>query len=147
MIPNVETATQYADEGRIEDWIMDYLNMPEWQNTGLSEAIQDRKGLWVGPVEVETNGLRRSAGPEDQGLHPHIVWHYDPEVWESEVSSIEGSITDNLLLPPLIIRCEQGIFGIQDGNRRYEAIKRKGMMTCWVLIEYDNTEDKNRYPI
>ncbi len=129
---NVATARQYAQEGRIEDWLHAYLNTPAWANPTLSRIIQHQKLLWVGPIEVELSQLVRCCGPE-----AHMRYPQPPEEWEESIAAIVSSLDVPSALPPLIVRPAQGVFNIPDGNHRHEAMRRKGWRTGWALLWCD----------
>lgn len=135
MIFSVASARQYAHEGRIDEWLHDYLNQEAWANTTLSSIIQYQKPLWIGPIEVELTQLVRCAGPEESMRYPQ-----NPQAWEKSIQAITESLTEASALPPLLVRPIGGVFSIPDGNHRHEAMRRKGWRTGWALLWCDREE-------
>lgn len=129
------TAQQYASSNQLEDWIHAYLSTGEWSNMGLSNGLKLQKRWWMGPVEVPLESLIRCGGPE-----PHLEYRMNPADWERRVTAIATTLDDVKDLPPLIVQYRSGEYSIRDGNHRHEAIKRKGWLTCWVLIWYDDPD-------
>jgi hypothetical protein len=118
---NLETARQYAQQGRIEDWVKDYLNRDEpGKNKELWDAMDRRNGSWSEPVEVSLSALIR-------------CWGEDAEK-QSRIK--ESNITPENI-PPLLVRPDvnnPGMFIIDDGGHRWEKL-RKSYEKCWVLVE------------
>lgn len=132
----VKTAQMYAQANRLEEWIHTYLNSGYWANLGLSEGLRRQQRWWLGPLEVPLSDLVRACGPE-----MHMEYRVDPAQWETRITTFARGIHDPLNLPPLIVQYRQGVLSIRDGNHRYEALRRQGHSTCWVLIWYDYEED------
>ena len=132
LLYNLATARQYAQEGRIDEWIQDYLNTPAWANPALAAIIQHQKPFWIGPIEVELSQLVRCCGPEEHLRYPQLLAE-----WEESIAAIATGLEDPAALPPLLVRPVHGVFGIPDGNHRQEAMRRKGWHTGWVLLWCD----------
>ena len=47
--------------------------------------------------------------------------------------------------PPLLAEYQDGRLLLQDGNHRYEALVRAGETHAWVLVWFDNPEDRDAY--
>jgi hypothetical protein len=136
MIFSVATARQYAHEGRLDEWLHAYLNIPAWANPRLSQIIRHQRPLWVGPIEVGLSQLVRCCGPEE-GMR----FRKDVADWERDIAAILDGLHDPHDLPPLIVRPQiGGVFGLADGNHRHEAMRRKQWHTGWALIWCDRDE-------
>lgn len=62
---DLESARQAAEDGRIGDWVDDYLRSGAWANLGLADGLGSQARFWVGPVRVPLDGMRRGCGPEE----------------------------------------------------------------------------------
>ena len=129
MIYNLETARQYAAEGRTSSWVQQYLRREPNGNLALAAALGSRDWIWTGPIEVELSLVRRTLGPET-GM-PNCE---DELVWEARIAELVRGIQNVRELPPLILRGDAGQLTITDGNHRSEALRRLGFSSCWALV-------------
>ena len=86
---DVPTAQQYAEEGRLEEWIQAYLNAGYWANRGLSEGLKLQQRWWRGPTEIGLSELSRCCGPE-----PDMSFRMDDDAWETRVATLAQRMTD-----------------------------------------------------
>jgi hypothetical protein len=129
-------AQHYARIGQLEAWIAAYLSTGYWANLGLAQGLRRQRRWWRGPILSAVDELIRVCGPE-----PEMEYIEDAEVWEQTVTRIQHSITDPLLVPPLIVEYRQGTLSVRDGCHRLEAFRRLGWEHCWIVIWYNNEED------
>lgn len=57
------TALQFAEEGKIEEWIHLFLNC-ESNNVPFSEGLRLEKRFFIPPVKMPLNQFTRCCGPE-----------------------------------------------------------------------------------
>jgi hypothetical protein len=138
MLPGFDTpsAQRYASEGRIEEWVHQYLTTGSWANPGFSEGLKKQKRWWHGPVEVPLASLARCVGPV-----PGMEFQVSHEYWYNRTRKMAESLSDPLALPPLIVEYREGELSIRDGNTRYGAMKIKDWKTCWVIFWYNSKSD------
>lgn len=139
---DVPSALQFAQDGRLEEWIHAYLNSGSWANPGLSERLRLQKRWWRGPVEVRLDDLQRACGPEED-----MEYRMEPSGWQERTQRLAQSFTDLLHIPPMIVEYRSGILCIRDGNHRHEAIRLKGWDTCWVIIWYNSEVDYQAHKV
>lgn len=133
---NVATAKQYAQEGRLEEWVHACLNNEPGSNPGLSQGWSLQKRWWRGPLEVRLDHLQRCCGPEEG-----MEYRMELAAWQERTQRLSQSFTDLKNIPPLIVEYRAGLLSIRDGNHRYEAMSLKGWDTCWVLIWYNSAAE------
>lgn len=133
---NLLTAHQYAQEGRISDWIDIYLRTGEWMNLGLADGLHLAPRYWLGPVYVPMAMLERVCGPE-----PHMEYRQPKAGWEKRVGHIVDTFISLEDVPPLIVMFDEGRYTIRDGNHRYEAIHRLKYGDVWVFIWSNTPQD------
>ncbi len=124
------SARHAAAEGRLQEWILAYLEVPEWANPGLARRVRAYATVWEGPILVSLSDRVRIAGPGAGYRFPQ-----DPEAWEAGVSRIVADGLNAERLPPLILwRNEDGGLNVADGNHRMDALARVGITEAWALV-------------
>lgn len=134
----LHSALQASQEGSLEPWIQSYLRTGDWMNPGLADGLLLAPRWWKGPLEVETATLKRCCGPE-----PDMEYRINSEAWEEKVHRIQNSLIKPEDLPPLIVEYRPPLALIRDGSHRFEALSRKGMATCWIVVWHNSEEDFN----
>ena len=134
---NLESAKFYAHEGRTEQWLREHLTEGSAPNARLWEKIESRRGVWIGPVEVRLETLRRSFGSASEARQ--YDWINPPgeadDEWDRRVEALCALGPAVLGLAPLIVRYVGNVFVVTDGGHRHEALRRMDFVTCWALIE------------
>jgi len=136
----VTVAQSYAREGRIEEWIHNYLTTGTWSNLGLSVGLKKQARYWVGPLEIALSDISRCCGPEQ-----NMEYHVDPMLWKIKTTELAASMVNPEELPPLIVQYTPSALSIRDGNHRYEALRLRGFVKCWCLIWYDSEQDRIKH--
>lgn len=135
----LSTAREYAEDGRIEEWVHTYLNSGDWANLSLSIGLRRQHRWWLGPVEMPLDLLVRAAGPE---LNMEYV--FAPDHWDKRVNQIVDTLKQPSDLPPLIAEYRRGTYSLRDGSHRHEALRRRGYDAAWVIIWYNTAEEYER---
>ena len=128
-----------SDE-RLARWVGDFLASRGSDNATLAAALAQQPHWWLGPVSVPIDDLVRLAGPEDDALCP-----VEPEEWEDDVDSIKSSVEEGWEPPPLLAQYADGQLLLQDGNHRYEALRRAGESHAWVLVWFDDPQTREQF--
>jgi hypothetical protein len=121
-------------------WVGDFLASPGSDNEILAAALAQREHWWVGPIRVRLDELVRLAGPEDDALV-----HIDEARWENDVGDMEGSLEEGWEPPPLLAEFQDGRLLLQDGNHRFEALVRADEAEAWVLIFFDDPDERDAF--
>jgi hypothetical protein len=137
---DLASARQAAEHDETALWVGDFLASRGSDNTVLAAALAQREHWWLGPISLPLDALIRLAGPEDDALVPVA----DKE-WEHDVSEMEESVEDGWEPPPLLAEFQNGRLLLQDGNHRYEALVRAGASHAWVLIYFDNPDEREAF--
>lgn len=82
--------------------------------------------------------LVRLAGPEDDALVP-----VEDGEWREDVEQMEDSLEAGWEPPPLLAEYQNGRLLLQDGNHRYEAMRRSGETQAWVLVYFASEAERN----
>lgn len=136
---SLTSARAAAANGTVALWVGDFLASRGSDNSVLAAALAQREHWWVGPIEVPLGRLERLAGPDD------VLVPIEPAEWEDDVADMEASIEDGWEPPPLLAEHQDGRLLLQDGNHRYEALRREGADAAWVLIYFDDPVARDRF--
>lgn len=133
-------ARRAAAAGETARWVGDFLASKGSDNAILAAALALRPHWWLGPIELPIDDLIRLAGPEDDALVP-----IDEQEWESDIRSMTESVESGWEPPPLLAEFQAGRILLQDGNHRYEALARDGAASAWVLVYFDDEDERDSF--
>ena len=127
---SVTSARLAFAEHRLQDWIEQYLQVPDWANPGLLRRVRKFSVEWPAPELVVLDRFDLIAGPGQDFRFPK-----DPEVWEREVAAIVARGISVESIPPLIgwVK-EDGRLNLADGNHRVAAAERVGIGQLWAVV-------------
>ena len=138
-LAGAQAAADVGDE-EVARWVGEFLASRGSNNAALAAALAQEPHWWYGPVLLPLANLERLAGPE-----PDVLCTEDPAVWEDEVEGIEEQLDDGWEPPPLLAEWRDGRLLLQDGNHRYEALRRTGEEKAWVLIWFDDPKTRAEF--
>jgi hypothetical protein len=133
---DLASAFAAADADALPHWVGEFLASRGSDNATLAAALALREHWWLGPLRLPLDLLVPLAGPDDDALCP-----VDAEEWEEDVGTMEDSIEEGWEPAPLLAQFDRGDLLLQDGNHRYEALRRSGETHAWVLLWFDDPED------
>lgn len=131
----LQSALQYGAEGRIEDWVHEFLR-GAGHNPFLSYIMSLEKRYFTPPVLVRLETFRRNCGPEEGMKYPTKQAGF-----EFIVQNMMAAMTFGWDMPPLIIGYEKEAFDLSDGNHRLEALKRLHLPYYFVIFWASTQED------
>jgi hypothetical protein len=137
---DLASAFAAAEDDELARWVGDFLASRGSDNATLAAALATREHWWLGPLRLPLDLLVPLAGPDDDALCP-----VEPEEWEDDVGSMESSIESGWEPAPLLAQYDRRKLLLQDGNHRYEALKRSGETHAWVLLWFDDPEDRRAF--
>jgi hypothetical protein len=129
---SLASAQEAAAEGRIAQWVGEFLASRGSDNAALAAGLAEREHEWWGPALVPIDRLERLAGPERDALVPIAR-----DEWEDDVETMEHAIEEGWEPPPLIAERQGDRLLLQDGNHRYEALVREGAREAWAIVYSD----------
>jgi hypothetical protein len=130
---SLASAREAAGDGRLAQWVGDFLASPGSNNAVLAAALAQRRHRWFGPVQVPVDELVRLAGSEDDALVT-----VDEEVWDDDVAGMEDGLDRGWEPPPLLAEWRHAELLLQDGNHRFDALVRAGASAVWVVVYSDD---------
>ncbi|HEX2849521.1 MAG TPA: ParB N-terminal domain-containing protein [Acidimicrobiales bacterium] len=139
---SLATAFDAADHDRVATWVGDFLASRGSDNAVLAAALAQEPHWWAGPVRVPLDDLVPMAGPEEEG-----ILHVEPDDWEHDVGEMEESIEEGWEPPPLIAEHREDGLHLQDGNHRFEALRRAGESHAWVIVWFDDEAARDRWAV
>ena len=139
-----ESAMQFAENGRIEEWIHLYL-LSDGDNKPFSDGLKLADRYYIGPVKMPLSLFTRCCGPEE-----NMKWRVNKEWFEIKVTRIAEAIGSGRDMPPLIVNFADHGFELNDGNHRFEAFSRLGIkehyVIFWITDKEDYEEFMSEYP-
>ena len=122
----------------LESWIQEYLRSGEWANLGLADGLLLAHRWWRGPIKMRLSSLSRCCGPESDMQFQTSLKH-----WENKLNLLQTSFTSEESFPPIIAECFEGRSIIRDGSHRFEAFRRLGLQSIWVIFWYNSEDEYN----
>jgi hypothetical protein len=82
------SAKRAAVEGRLAEWVIDFLSSPGSSNPELAAALAMKGTIYLGPIRFALDRLTPMAGPDGDDVIVPVA----KEDWESDVEGMELSI-------------------------------------------------------
>ena len=137
---SVASAREAAQEGRLGEWVRQFLGSPGSDNAPLAQRLSEELGWWAGPVQSPLDQLQRLAGPPGDP----VLCPVDEEYWDQRVEAMDRLAEEGRELPPVIVAWRGDGFVLEDGNHRVEGVRRAGRRTTWAVVGFAKQEDRDR---
>jgi len=138
---SLASAQRAADEGTLSQWVVGFLASPGSDNAELAAALALSGATYLGPVAFELDRLTPMAGPDED----RVVVPIPEKVWESDVEAMEHSFEEGWRPPPLLVSHRDGRYYLEDGNHRYETLRRSGATHAWAILLFADEAERDRY--
>ena len=138
---SLASARDAAEAGRLAQWVVDFFASPGSDNAKLAAAVTFKEATYFGPVQFELDRLTPMAGPEGD----EVVVPIAEEDWESDVREMSDSVEDEWEPPPLLVSRRKGKYLLEDGNHRYETLRRSGATHAWVISLFTDEAERGRF--
>ena len=138
---SLASAQRAADEGRLADWVVDFLASPGSDNAPLAAALAFGGATYLGPIRFRLDRITPMAGPDKN----EVVVPVAPVDWESDVESMEHSIEHGWHPPPLLVSHRDGRYYLEDGNHRYETLRRSGADNAWTILLFADEAERDQF--
>ena len=138
---SLASARRATDEGRLAEWVLDFLTSPGSDNAPLAAALAFRGAAFLGPIRFELSRLTPMAGPDED----RVVVPVAEEDWESDVEAMEHSIEHGWHPPPLLVSHRDGKYFLEDGNHRYETLRRSGRTHAWAILVFADEAERELF--
>jgi len=123
------SAIAFAQAGRLEEWMHLFL-CNEGGNREFSDGLKLQPRIYHAPRMMDLRLFERCCGPED-GLKHQI----SASGFRKNVKAIMKKFkAGNWDMPPLIINFVNGKYELNDGNHRFEALRKLGVHEYWTII-------------
>jgi hypothetical protein len=133
----VASARRAAERGDLADWVTSFLASPGSDNEALAAAFAFDRAVYLGPVLFALDQLTPLAGPDPD----EVVVPIDEDEWEDDIDSMAEEVEEGWEPPPLLVSHRDGQFLLEDGNHRYETLRRAHEPRAWaILVFHDETE-------
>ena len=138
---SLTSALRAADEGRLAEWVVDFLSSQGSSNPELAAALAMKGTIYLGPIRFALDRITPMAGPDGD----EVVVPVAKEVWESDVEDMEHSIEDGWQPPPLLVSHHDGEYFLEDGNHRCETLRRTGATFAWTILLFADEVVRDRF--
>lgn len=126
-------ALQAAQTGSIEAWVQDYLRGPG-NNTPFADGLLKQQRWWIGPAAVPASELTRIVGPELGMPWPAPVLQF-----EARLAGLAAHMASTASgMPVLMANGDEATLPLNDGNHRYEVLRRGGQQQMWTLVWFSD---------
>jgi hypothetical protein len=116
----------------------------EGDNIPFSDGLKLEKRYYFGPVKFKLDMFERCCGPE-----PDKKYVVGRDAFERHVAELQKRFDKGWDMPPLIVNYDSEGFELNDGNHRYEALKRSGIneyyFIVWTTTESDAADFNRKY--
>lgn len=127
---SVESASRAAEADRLAEWVLRFLSSPGSDNEVLAAELALDGATFLGPVRLALSDLRPLAGPETSAAGIRVP----VQMWNDEVDEMDESLAGGWDPPPILVSYRDGAFAIEDGNHRFDALRRTGATHTWAVI-------------
>jgi len=138
---SLASAQYAADAGRLAEWVVNFLASPGSSNPALAASLAMSGATYLGPMRFALERLTPMAGPDRDEVAVPVV----EEVWESDVGAMEHSIEQGRHPPPLLVSHHDGKYFLEDGNHRYETLRRTGATHAWIVLLFAGEVERDRF--
>jgi putative hydrolase of the HAD superfamily len=128
-------------DGAMARWVGDFLASRGSDNATLASGLAQSPHWWAGPLRVRLDDLVTLAGPEGDDVLCTVA----PEDWERDVEHMEEHLDEGWEPPPLVAQFDDGRLLLQDGNHRYDAMRRAGERDAWVIVWFDSPDARDAF--
>jgi hypothetical protein len=126
------SAQRAQSEGRLAEWVLDFLKSPGSDNEPLAADLAFSNAAYLGPIQFKLDQLTPMAGPDED----EVVVPVAEEDWESDIEAMEQSVDQGWHPPPLLVSHRDGQYFLEDGNHRYETLRRNGLSHAWAILVF-----------
>jgi len=126
--PTASSAIAFASAERLEEWVHLFL-CGEGGNKAFSDGLKLEPRIYRAPRRMDLSLFERCCGPEDG-----IKFQISAAGFHKNVKSIMKKYKGNWDMPPLIVNFVNSQYELNDGNHRFEALRRLGVQAFWVVI-------------
>ena len=138
---SLTSAQRAAGGGRLAEWVVDFLSSPGSNNPELAAALAMKGTIYLGPIRIALDRLTPMAGPDGD----EVVVPVAKEVWEPAVEGMKHSIEEGWHPPPLLVSHHDGEYFLEDGNHRWEALRRTGARSAWTILLFPDEVERDRF--
>jgi hypothetical protein len=138
---SADAARAAAAEGRLADWVSEFLASPGSDNAELAVILGGRLRRWEGPLRLPLDRLHRLAGPPEAP----VLCPMDDDDWGDDVDDIQDQVDDGWEPPPLVVSWRDGQLVLEDGNHRVEGLRRAGAEEALSVVGFETDEAHDRF--
>lgn len=131
-------AREWADQGKLADWVQRFLRNAEGAhanpNPGFADGLLLEERFYIGPVDLPLNALKTVRVASDISDARELA------EFRRKVDAI-AALLPEWDMPPFLVQYREGELWLTDGNHRYTALKEagaaKGCAIVWGSAQYE----------
>jgi hypothetical protein len=135
----LEDALLEARKGNLENWLHSFL-LNEGLNKSLSDGLKIEPRMFHGIFKIPLQTISRCCGPED-----HMKYKVPLAGFEHRIKKMQDRYRNGWSVPPLLINYSEHGFELNDGNHRYEMLKREHVKEYYVIVWTTGETDKEGF--
>ncbi len=133
----VDAARRAAEADQLAKWVTSFLASPGSANEALAAELAFDGASFLGPVRFALDDLHPLAGPDTHDVNITVPEHE----WDQEVDDMDERLAGGWEPPPLLVSYRDGVYLVEDGNHRHDALRRAGATHTWaILVFWDDDE-------
>jgi hypothetical protein len=127
--PTLSSAIDFSITNKLEEWIHLFL-CGEGNNKTFSDGLKLEPRRYYAPKMISFYEFDRCCGPEK-----NMKYQVSEESFINRVNDIAAKFNKgNWDMPPLLVNHDKNGYELNDGNHRYEALKKLKINQYWVII-------------
>lgn len=124
-------AREWAETGRLDEWVQRFLRNVEGANAnpnpGFANGLLLEERFYIGPVELPLEALKTVRVEKDISDARELT------EFRRKVDAIKALLPD-WDMPPFLVQYRDGALWLTDGNHRYTALLESGTETGLAIV-------------
>jgi hypothetical protein len=127
--PTLSSAIDYSNKNQLEEWVHLFLRK-EGDNVAFSDGLRLEPRRFYAPEMIKLDTFERCCGPE-----PNMKFRVPEANFIIHVNKMAMEYNSGCWdMPPLIVYRDGNAYELNDGNHRFEALKKLRIKKYWVII-------------
>lgn len=126
---SLTSALEAKKSNNLEEWIHSLLMNGYNDNIDLSNGIKQSKRYFCGPVKLPLSLFTRVCGPEET-----MEYQVNEAYFHYHVEEMMEWVKQGWDIPPILIEQKDDRLFMNDGNHRFEALKRLNYREYYFIL-------------
>lgn len=135
----IESALLEEKNGNLETWLHNFL-LDEGSNIALSDGLKIEERTFHGIFLIPLNKINRCCGPEE-----NMKFKVPVDGFEYRIEKMRTRYHNGWSIPPLLLNFSEKGFELNDGNHRFEMLKRENIQEYYFIVWTTGSKDKDEF--